>query len=113
MGSWPQRTIYGGEIVNRKFGKHTAKACIEQTCERLKQYARELPDDKLLTMDELTERITLTVLYEMSEPTLPVDQQEIIAAAMGMVHACMQTIAMCNAPNPPNTSEIIWDDTVH
>lgn len=96
-----------------KFGKLSATACIEQICGRLRQFVRDLPDEKVLSIDELGERIALTVLYEMNEHNLPVDPQLVIASAMGMVHAAMQTIAMCNQSPPPNASEIAWDETVH
>jgi hypothetical protein len=95
--------------MNFKFGKREANVCIEQICGRLRQYAREIPDPKILTIDEFVEQITFCVLREITEPKLPIDPQVIIAVALTMQHACMQTIA-ANVPNPPNTSGIDWSE---
>lgn len=94
--------------MDYKFGKTAARICVEQICEGMRQYARELRDDKSLTIDEFAERITICVLRELSEQHLPIDPQKMIAIAMGMVHASMQTIAI-NVPIPPEQSGIDWD----
>jgi hypothetical protein len=91
-----------------KFGKPAANVCVEKICEGLRQYVRELPDDKSLTIDEFAERITICVLRELNEPHLPIDPQKVIAITMAMQHACMQTIAI-NIPTPSETSETYWD----
>jgi len=89
-----------------KFGKPAANVCVEQICGRLRQYVRELPDDKSLTIDAFAEQITFCVLRELNEFNLPIDPQKVIAVAIAMLHTCMQTIAV-NIPTPPNPSKFI------
>lgn len=101
--------------MDNKFGKEDINIAIENICGRLRQFVREFPDDKTLTIDSFAERITFDVLYALNEFNLPVDKQLVVATAMGVAHACMQTLIICDgSPPPPNTSEeIYWDDTVH
>ena len=75
------------------FGKRSAHVCIEQIIGRLRQYINDLPEDRMVTIDEFVERITLCVLHELNEFNLPVDPQLVIAASLAMSHACMQIIA--------------------
>jgi hypothetical protein len=70
--------------MNFKFGKPAANVCVEQICGRLRQYVRDLPDDKLLTIDEFAEQITFCVLRELNEFNLPIDPQKVIAIAIAM-----------------------------
>jgi len=91
-----------------KFGKPAANICIEQIVGRLRQYVRDLPDNKSLTIDEFAEQITFCVLREMTEFNLPIDPQKVIAVAIAMQHTCMQTIAI-NVPNTLEQPEMSWD----
>jgi hypothetical protein len=95
-----------------QFGKQTARVCAEQVIGRLRQYVNDLPLDKMLTIDEFAERMTICFLNELTEINLPVDPQLIIAVALAMNHACMQLLA-AEVPDQPNPSEIYCDDTVH
>jgi hypothetical protein len=97
--------------VQFQFGKQSARACTEQLIGRLRQYVNDLPEDKVLAIDEFVERVTFCFLNELTEFNLPVDPQLVIAAALAMTHACMQMLA--ETPDPPNSSTIIWDETVH
>jgi hypothetical protein len=98
--------------MNFQFGKRTAEICVEQIAGRLRQYVSDLPEDKMLTVDEFAERVTFCFLHEFTEFNLPVDPQLVISAAMAMNHACMQMLAT-EASGPPSPPTIIWDDTVH
>jgi hypothetical protein len=84
---------------------------VEQITGRLQQYANELPTTKMLTIDEFAERVALCFLRELRDAAWlaePPDTQLVIATAMGMTHACMQTIATENPRFPlPITKEMV------
>jgi hypothetical protein len=98
--------------MNYKFGKQSANVCIEQICGRMRQFVRELPDDKSIDIEELAEQIMFCVLHELTEANLPFDPQRVVAVAKAMNFVCYQAIAI-NVPNPPRPPEIVWDDTLH
>lgn len=94
-----------------EFDKRTTRIIIENICGRLRQYALELRNERVLSLDGLAEQITFCVLREMRDASCylgdtEIDQQLMISVALGMQHACLQDLT--NAAPPPQ-NPIVWD----
>lgn len=79
-----------------QINKRTAQGWVEQVAGRLRQLTNDLPERKMLSVDEFAERVTLCFLREMRDAAWlsePPDAQLVIGLCMAISHACMQTIA--------------------
>jgi hypothetical protein len=94
--------------MNYKIDKQSAQSWVEIITGRLRQQANDLRPDRMLSVDEFTEFVALCVLSGIRDAAWfvdPPDTQTLIAASMGMAHACLQAIA-CEAPLPPRSQSI-------